>query len=145
MADQKLSAKNLYLEVLNYSKHKLKQKEDLERLIEISIQSDNFSILEKSAFTAKYLQGLFSIVQRGDKLIDEEVFKKYTSEYSENLEKLKNNLKIIIKGTGEFYNKIFEEKYFSLTQSSINNLNNLCYDLSWLKMYLNDKRTELRL
>ena len=139
MISIKLSSKEIFQAVYNFSRQKLKQSDDLERLIEISIQSDKLIILEKIAFTAKYLQGLFAIIQRGDKIIDEEIFKKYTAEYSENIELLKNNLKIILSEGSEFYKKIFEEKYFSLTQSSISNLNNLCYDLSWLKMYLNEK------
>ena len=139
MISKKLSSKEIFQEVYNFSRQKLKQSDDLERLIEISIQSDKLTILEKIAFTAKYLQGLFTIIQRGDKIIDQEIFKKYTAEYSENIEQLKNNLKTILSEGSEFYKKIFEEKYFSLTQSSISNLNNLCYDLSWLKMYLNEK------
>jgi hypothetical protein len=143
MTEKNLSSRELYKEVFDFSKQKLKQKDDIERLIEISLHSKNFPVLEKAAFLAKYLQGLFSIIQRGDKIIDEEIFKKYSSEYSDNLEQLKTNLRIIIGKAGEFYKKIFEEKYFSLTHSSITNLNNLCYDLSWLKMYLNEKGTDL--
>ncbi len=145
MAEQKISAKEMSLEVYNFSNKKLKQKDDLDRLIEISISSDKFHLLEKAAFTAKYLQGLFNIIQRGDKIIDEEIFKKYTLEYSDNLESIKNNLKDLLSGSGEFYKKIFEEKYFSLTQTSISNFNNLCYDLSWLKMYLNENGIKFNL
>lgn len=134
-----ISSKEFLEKIYNFSNQKLKQKEDLERLIEISNKNNNFKLLEKTAFTAKYLQGLFNIIQRGDKIIDEEIFAKYTKEYSENIEQIKIYIKNILKDGSNFYKKIFEEKYFELTQISISNLNELCYDLSWVKMYINEK------
>lgn len=136
------SSKEFFEKVFNFSDQKLKQKEDLERIIEISFQNDKFKLLEKTTFTAKYLQGLFGIIQRGDKIIDEEIFAKYTREYSENIELLKNYLKDLLKGSSDFYRKIFDEKYFTLSQNSVSNLNDLCYDLSWIKMYLNEESAE---
>ncbi|MCX6151523.1 MAG: hypothetical protein NTX22_13410 [Ignavibacteriales bacterium] len=126
-------------EVEKFSNSKLKQKEDLVRLIEISFKNNKIDLLEKAAFTAKYLQGLFNIIQRGDSAVNKEIFEKYSKEYSENVEQLKNNLKELLKDGSEFYKKIFEEKYFALTHTSISSLNDLCYDLSWVKMYLNTK------
>jgi hypothetical protein len=134
-----ISSKEFLEKIYNFSNQKLKQKEDLERLIEISYNNNNFNLLEKTAFIAKYLQGLFNIIQRGDKIIDDEIFARYSKEYSENIELLKKYLKDLLKSSSDFYKKIFEEKYFSLTQNAISNLNELCYDLSWIKMYINEK------
>jgi hypothetical protein len=136
-----ISSKEFLEKIYNFSNQKLKQKEDLERLIEISYNNNNFSLLEKTAFIAKYLQGLFNIIQRGDKIINEEIFARYSKEFSDNTELLKKHLKDLLKNSSDFYKKIFEEKYFSLTQVSISNLNELCFDLSWLKMYINENGT----
>ncbi|RJP66545.1 MAG: hypothetical protein C4539_11275 [Ignavibacteriales bacterium] len=123
--------------VEKFSNNKLKLKDDLERLIGIAITKNKFELLEKTAFTAKYLQGLFTIIQRGDAAIDEQVFNRYKKEYAENIEKIRTNLDELIKGSSDFYIKIFNEKFLSMTQVSISNLTDLCSDLAWLKMYLN--------
>ncbi len=134
-----LQAKELLKSVEEFSNNKLKLKDDLERLIEISISKNRFDLLEKIAFTAKYLQGLFAIIQRGDFVIDEEVFRRYKKEYAENLEQIRLNLQELLIDSSAFYKKIVTGKFLEMTQSSISNLNDLCNDLSWLKMYLNRK------
>jgi hypothetical protein len=132
-----ISSKEFFKNVYEFSDQKLKQKEDLERLIDLSFENNNFELLEKITFIAKYLQGLFGIIQRRDNVIDEEIFNKYSKEYSENIALLKNYIGDLLILSSDFYKIIFNNKYFSLTQDSIKNLNELCYDLSWVKMYLN--------
>lgn len=132
-------ASQLVSELEDFSGGKLKRKDDLERIIEISQKNKKTALLDDIAFTAKFVQGLFSIIQRGESVIDEVILERYIKEYSENLEKIKNKLKEIIGEGNSFFRGIFEEKYFSLTQGSLSNLNELCYDLSWYKTYLNEK------
>ncbi|MGE5352501.1 MAG: hypothetical protein ACM3P0_10480 [Acidobacteriota bacterium] len=139
---QQNTAMNIIEEVEALSKNRLKMKDDLKRVIELSIQSNKTSVLDETAFKAKYLQGLFGIIQRGESSIDEEVFRRYMAEYTENIEEVKKNLALIIEASGNFYKNIFEEKYFSMTQDGISNLNKLIYDLGWYKMYLNDRKTK---
>ena len=138
--DQK-SAVDIIEDVDNLSKNKLKMKDDLLRIIDLSIKSQNLSVLDETAFKAKYLQGLFGIIQRGESSIDEEVFRRYMAEYTQNIEEIKKNLGGIIEGAGSFIRNILEEKYFSMTHESVSNLNKLIYDLGWYKMYLNDLKT----
>jgi hypothetical protein len=135
--NKELNTKELIAAVEKFSNDKLKLKDDLERLIEISINQNKFELLEKAAFTAKYLQGIFAIILRRDAAIDEQVFNRYKKEYTENVEKIRTNLDELIKGSSEFYIKIFREKFLSMTQVSISNLTDLCSDLAWLKMCLN--------
>lgn len=138
---QQNKAMNILEEVEALSKNRLKMKDDLQRIIELSMKNGRASLLDETAFKAKYLQGLFAIIQRGESSIDEEVFRRYMAEYVENVEAVKKNLALIIEDSGSFYKNIFEEKYFSMTQESISNLNKLIYDLGWYKMYLNDRKT----
>lgn len=138
---QQKTAMNIIEEVETLSKNKLKMKDDLLRIIDISIKENKILLLEDTAFKARYLQGLFGIIQRGESSIDEEVFRRYMAEYMENVEEVKKNLAGIIEKAAGFYRSIFEEKYFAMTQESISNLNRLIYDLGWLKMYLNDRKT----
>jgi len=132
-----IKAKELLTSVEQFSNNKLKLKDDLERLIDLSISNNKFELLEKTAFTAKYLQGLFTIIQRSNSIVDEAVFNRYKKEYAENIGKLRNNLQELLIGSSEFYIKIFSEKFLGMTQVSISNLTELCSDLAWLKMYLN--------
>ncbi|HEX2868983.1 MAG TPA: hypothetical protein VHO03_18225 [Ignavibacteriales bacterium] len=134
------SANSIVSEVEVLSKNRLKVKDDLVRIVDISIKTDKLSLLGEAAFKAKYLQGLFGIIQRGESSIDEEVLGRYMAEYTENIEEIKKNLADIIEGAGSFFKNIFAEKYFSMTQESLSNLNRLLYDLGWYKMYLNDRK-----
>ncbi len=135
--NKELQTKELIEAVDKFANGKLKLKDDLERLIDLSISRHKFELLEKSAFTAKYLQGLFAIIQRSDSVVNEEVFKRYKKEYAENIEKLRTYLQELLKDSSDFYIRIFCEKFLSLTQTSLSNLTDLCSDLAWLKMYLN--------
>ena len=125
-----------------FSKGQLKKTEDLQRLIEFSFKEKKINKLEETAFYSKYLQGLLKIIQRGETSLNDEVFSRYQKEYFDNIEKIKSNLQEIIKNSGDFYKSIFIEKYFSLTKESMQNLNDLCYDLSWVKMYLNNSKNQ---
>lgn len=136
------SANNIVSEVEVLSKNRLKMKDDLVRIIDISIKNGKISLLDETAFKAKYLQGLFGIIQRGESSIDEEVLRRYMAEYTENIEAVKKNLADIIEGAAGFFKNIFVDKYFAMTQESLSNLNRLIYDLGWYKMYLNDRKPE---
>lgn len=134
------SANNIVSEVEALSKNRLKMKDDLVRIIDISIKGGKLPILEETAFKAKYLQGLFGIIQRGESSVDEEVLRRYMAEYTQNIEEVKKNLADIIEGAGSFFKNIFQEKYFSMTHESLSSLNRLISDLGWYKMYLNDRK-----
>lgn len=138
---QQNTAMNILEEVDALSKNRLKMKDDLQRIIDLSMKNGRVPLLDETAFKAKYLQGLFGIIQRGESSIDEEVFRRYMAEYTENIQEVKKNLALIIEDSGSFYKNIFEEKYFSMTQEGISNLNKLIYDLGWYKSYLNDRKT----
>ncbi|MCU7496320.1 MAG: hypothetical protein HF314_08270 [Ignavibacteria bacterium] len=135
------SAREIVEEVEILSRNRLKMKDDLLRIIELSIKNGSTPLLDETAFRAKYLQGLFGIIQRGESSIKEEVLRRYTAEYTENIEEIKKNLLKIVEGSGNFFMNIFREKYLSLTQESLSKLNRLIYDLGWYKMYLNDQKS----
>jgi hypothetical protein len=48
----------------------------------------------------------------------------------------------LITYANDFLKAIFKNKYFELSQQGIANLNELCSDLSFLKLYLNDNKRE---
>ncbi|HOI29651.1 MAG TPA: hypothetical protein PLZ15_07780 [Melioribacteraceae bacterium] len=125
------------------SKGKLNFRDDLERIIEISIEKGTIKGLEELSFQARYSQGLLSIVKNRDNKIDDEYFARIQKEYMDSILRIKSQIELILGHSSEFIRQVFSEKYFEMNQKSLNNLNLLCNDLSFLKLYLNDlKRSD---
>lgn len=133
-------AEEFCINVDEFAKGRLHNAEDLTRLTEIIFKSDKRQLLEDIAFTAKFSQGLLKIIQTRSSDIEDEYFIKIKGEYTEAIKNLQAMVKEIIDDASSFIKNIFEEKYLSLTHESLNNLNQLVDDLSWVKMYLNDQK-----
>ncbi len=138
--DYKKEADVLFNELLNFSNNSLNMPEDIKRIIEISLQHNEIKTLEEISFSAKYTQGLLKIIRNKSNEIDDQYFSKIQDEYSENIQKIKENLIKLVNYQGAFIENIYNEKFFTLTQKSLQNLNFLCSDLSRLKSLLNDKK-----
>jgi hypothetical protein len=120
------------------SKEKLFYRDDLGRLIELSIQNSKMNVLEELSFQARYSQGLLKIVQNRDNKIEEEYFSKVQKEFTESIEKVKSLITEILSGSSGFLKQIFSDKYLQMTQTGLSNLNKLCSDLGFVKLYFND-------
>lgn len=119
-------------------KGKINYPDDIGRLIELSIQNGKMDILEGLSFQARYAQGLLKIVQNRDNKIEDEYFSKVQREFAEAIGKIKSSIEIIISDSSGFIYQIFNEKYLQMTQDALSNLNKLCSDLGFVKLYLND-------
>ena len=148
------------LELNEFSSSKLKNIPDLTIIIEIAENSVNKKLYNDLQFSAKYVNGLAKILQSnisvstsrngfsspikepGDKVSvsNEEATEKIKKEFHSNIVKFTELLKEFLKNADEEIKKDFENKYLSLTQSSMLNLNSLIYDLSWVKKYNNSLR-----
>ncbi len=120
----------------------LQAKEDLRLIIEAAVSYQKFDELNELAFQAKYVIGLQKVIQKREAVVDEEYFKKVGDEFQTAYQKIKTTLQLIMGSSTSFVNDIFSEKYFQLTHDSLQNLNRLCGDLSYLKLYLNDLKTK---
>lgn len=129
-------------EVDKLSNSKIHFRDDLERLIDIALDNDKSQLLEEISFHAKFSSGLLSVVQKKSNTIDEQYFVKAVEEYTRAIEKTTALLKEFISSGSEFIQSIFAEKYFQLSQQSLSNLNLLCSDLSYLKLYFNDRKNK---
>ena len=138
MIDKLESLDEFYDGLVNFSRGKVKNEDDIKRLIELAIKENKLNDLEEIAFSAKFTKGLLRIIQNRENTIEDEYFEKIKKEYSENIQKVKIGLEELINHGSDFIKNIFNEKYFLLTHESLANLNNLCGDLEWVKMYLND-------
>jgi len=121
---------------------KLNFREDLGRLIELSIQNGKMNVLEELSFQARYAQGLLKIVQNRDNKIEEEYFSKVQKEFAQSLEKIKFSIQEILSNSSAFIKQIFSEKYLDMTHTSLFNINKLCSDLGFVKLYFNDLKRD---
>ncbi|MCX6173308.1 MAG: hypothetical protein NTZ27_00940 [Ignavibacteriales bacterium] len=125
-------------EVDKLSNNRLYFRDDLEILIKIAHQSSKFELLEEISFHAKFSNGLLKVIQRKDPVIEETFLLKASIEYKDSLQKVVKLLEDLLKEGNDFIRTIFKEKYLELNQQYLYNLNNLCSDLSYLKLYFND-------
>ena len=133
-----LELKSILNKLDELSDGKLKFRDDIEKLVDTAIADNKMKLLEEISFTAKFIQGLLSIIQKKDDTIDPAYFEKAVGEYTEAVSGIKNQLEELISANSEFYKSIFSAKFFSMTQASLQNLNYLCADLSYLKLFFND-------
>ena len=102
-------------------------------------------------FSAKYVNGLSKILQGGMNLSaarngfsaappDLDAQEKIKAEFHANILRFTELLKDFLKYTDEPTRREIQQKYLSLSQQSMVNLNSLIYDLSWLKKYYNSLR-----
>jgi hypothetical protein len=84
------------------------------------------------------------IIQRKEETVDQEFVYRASEEYKSNIIKIKMLINYLLGNNNSFIKNIFTEKYFQLSQKSLSNLNSFCSDLSYLKLYFNDKKNETK-
>jgi len=138
--DYKLEAEKICNAVEDLAKGKLKNKEDLMRIIELALSSNKMKELEELAFHAKFSQGVLRIIQNRDNSFEGEYFDSLKNEYIKSINEIKTILESLLLNANQFLKTIYNEKFFQLTMQSMNALNDLCSDLVYLKYYFNDNK-----
>ncbi|MCX6170981.1 MAG: hypothetical protein NTX65_16730 [Ignavibacteriales bacterium] len=133
-----LTTENIMLKVDELAENHLHNREDLELIIDTSIKQNKISLLKELSFQAKFSNGLLRVVQKKDTAIDEPYFLKAVEEYKNSIEKVRIILEELLSNGSEFIRSVLSEKYLQLNQISLTNLNILCSDLSYLKLFFND-------
>lgn len=133
-----LSAAEILASVNELSNNKINFKDDVEIVLKHSIQTNKLDLLKSLAFDAKYSTGLFRVISQRDKIIDEDYFQKMKNEYTESVKKVREKLSAIFIDASPFTKEIIENKFLEMTQTGMMNLNKLCVDLSYVKLYFND-------
>lgn len=129
-------------EIEIYSGNQLKRKDDLLTLIKLGFSNDKKELIEELSFTAKYVQGLFRVLERTAGNPDIHNAGQIKADLSNNLEKVKEKIDQIIISAEDPVKIYFRETYLQLSQTCLFNLTELIHDLEWTKKYLNQvKRT----
>jgi len=115
----------------------LNKKNDLTIILQAIDTDEKYKDFENLSFTGKYVNGLFRVLQNSVKIPEVENVDQIKKDLSDNMEKVISQLKEIASSTNELNKKYFEENYFQLSQSAIQNLQQLVEDLDIIKKYLN--------
>jgi len=135
-----MNTANLVEEINVFSEQKLKRKDDLKILLEMSFKNEKSALLENLLFTAKYIRGLERVLKKGSMNPEISNIEQIKQDYTNNIKKLIDQIKELISFADTEVNSYFEERYFKLTQEGFQSLSELLEDLEWTKMYFNRQK-----
>jgi len=130
-------SKNFLDDVEKFSGNRLNRKSELSIILEACNNDQKIEEFKNLSFTGKYVNGLFRVLRDSVKIPEVENINQIKKDLSENMEKVISQLKEITFNTNEISKKLFEETFFQLSQSSMQNLQQLVEDLDLIKKYLN--------
>jgi hypothetical protein len=128
---------NFLDDVEKFSSKSLNKKNDLTIIIEAIDTDEKFKDFENLSFTGKYVNGLLRVLKSSTKIPEVENIDHIKKDLSENMEKVISQLKEITSSMNDMDKKFFEENYFQLSQSTMQNLQLLVEDFDGIKRYLN--------
>ena len=131
---------NILNDVEVFSDSLLKRKDDLQIIIDESLQHNFEAEFEELTFTGKYVQGLKRVLQKGADFQEIDNLDHVKKDLTENMEKIIGDIKALLINSSETNKKYFEDTYLSLTPNCFQNLNDLVEDLEWIKKYLNHQK-----
>ena len=126
--------------VEDFSKSGFKRKKDIQSLIDESLNNGYEEEFEELIFTAKYIEGLKRVLQKGREFQEIENLDHVKKDLTESMEKFIDQIRLILKKSSPEMKKYFDETYLILTPQCLHNLNELLCDLEWIKKYLNFKK-----
>jgi hypothetical protein len=135
-----MNTKNLAEEINAFSGNKLKRRDDLKTLLDISFENDKSGLLEDVSFTAKYIMGLQRVIKKGSMNPEISNLEQIKLDYMNNIQKSVELLKEIVNLSDIKVKNHFEEIYFQLSHSGLSSLRELLEDLEWTKMYFNQQK-----
>jgi len=128
---------NFLNDIEEFSDKSLNKKSELNIILKACSGDEKFKDFESLSFTGKYVNGLFRVLRNSVKIPEVENVDHIKKDLSENMDKVISQLKEITLNMNAEDKKSFEENYFHLSQSSMQNLQQLVEDLDIIKKYLN--------
>lgn len=128
---------NFLDQVEKFVEKKLHRKKDLYLIIEKHFQNKGIDELEDLAFTGKYVNGLFRVLQSSNSLTDFQNLDQVKKDLNDNIEKVISRLREITLILNENDKARIDRNYLELTKESFQNIRQLVEDLDHIKKYLN--------
>lgn len=128
---------NFLDQVEKFVEKKLHRKKDLYLIIEKHFQNKGIDELEDLAFTGKYVNGLFRVLQSSNSLTDFQNLDQVKKDLNDNIEKVISRLREITLILNENDKARIDRNYLELTKESLQNIRQLVEDLDHIKKYLN--------
>ena len=131
-----------FIEVEKFSKHSLNRKAEMIIIYDAAIDSNQMNIFRDLCFTAKYLVGMMRVLQEGGNNPQISSLDHVKKDFSSNLAKAIEQIKLIIVGADKSQKEYFEDQFFVRSHAGLTNLNELLADLESTKLYLNYLKRE---
>jgi hypothetical protein len=119
-----------------FSGGKLAHRDDLGTLIELATVHQRSDTLDELSFIAKFIHKTHGIMQRIG--AQGEGYDKLSREFLEAIGKASSYMETLLVAAPESTRNHFSTSYMKPTLSSLDNLVNLCRDLSWYKNWMLD-------
>jgi hypothetical protein len=132
-----LDDKNFIKGVEEYTGSLLLKRDDIIKLIDITVNEKKEEEFEKLTFTAKYICGMMRVVKNAPGIPEVSSIDQIKNDLNENMKKGIEQLKEIIVTSGEAEKDYFDKTYFILTTQNFSNLSQLFSDLESVKKYIN--------
>lgn len=139
-----LTPESLLKEVESFTKILLLNKNDLLLVFTEGLKTENYDSFNYLLFTAKYVQGLKRVLEKGASLPDVNNLEDVKKDLSENIITVANILKELSSSMPDEKKAIFENDYLKMNHGCLSNLNNLLTGLEKTKIYLNDLKSGIK-
>ena len=136
--------KTLIDRINEHSPKILKNNYDVQLIMETAFDPDRKNTFKDLIFTAKYVNGLKSVLENRS-FTDDKFMEKMLEEFNRSIQKFLDLLRAVVSGANEKELKFFEEKYFRLEHGSLVSTMELIEDLSACKEYFNHMPQDLSL
>lgn len=120
-----------------YTSNPLQRKDDLKKIIGVSISNGKEEEFEKLTFTAKYICGMMRVLKHAPGIPEVNSIDNVKNDLNENMKKGIEQLKEIISFSDDSNREYFDRTYFTLTPQNFANLSQLFSDLESVKKYIN--------
>jgi len=136
------NASEFFIEVEKFLKHSLNRKAEMIIIYDAAVDSNQMNIFRDLCFTAKYLVGMMRVLQEGGNNPQISSLDHVKKDFSSNLAKAIEQIKLIIVGADKSQKEYFEDQFFVRSHAGLTNLNELLADLESTKLYLNYLKRE---
>jgi hypothetical protein len=121
-----------------FSGNKISRPHDLGILLELGRNERHHTLLDELSFHAKFVRRSYGIMKRIGR--DGEGYEKLSAAFMTNLDIVRERIRTLVAAGGGEESVRFEREYLAFSQSGLDNLMSLMYDLEWYKNWQIDHR-----